>query len=1722
MVSKNIAEFRKILKKAILLEDKEMELFDKIPDEHLDEIFVHNFQGNLALSERLMLNRYDESDRIDGERLEKETQKIANLSKATNMVVDALKNDKNILFVTDNDSDGSLAQAVLLEYLKTLPSEKRDLIHIEYAQPIGKSRGLTVDLIDLAVSNKEWSESDNFLIITADNGINSLQEQKAIQKKYKNSELIITDHHLPDAVEVVQENSKTVIFNPKYKPTDFYEKFNISGASTLGVLLKSTIRNYSQSVDGENVNPDSKFKLELNNITEISKWANFLDYVNTHIADKPVRPYIIEKALGIAPLMNVNNSLNNIITKEVSPRTFEALRANIPNLDEQKFKQEIENIQLANITAKKLLKIFKENSAPEIVNNFTRRDFYRLFTNEVGGSMGEDLFQNEAARENSLQLNAAEWITKWKKDIKTYGNDLAKAKENDLFSEGYKMVDSILKNDLFKIEFEDMDVFKAAFKKFEKEKVAENPNYKSVPYSELSNENQNRVFELVTVKGQAEALFKFQNKQFLDYKKRTSHDSFESINPNYVEQLRPIIFNLSAIDNKNDFLNKINESMINVYKQLQKSEKALQTELRKGKILASEKLDYSTIRYPIDKEITKSFNRKFLGKVYNEENNGFLLTLDTLGKNKVSGSFRSLYSIKEILNEKEEFENLLNIKMDFQGHDKAAGFFITSNDEISPQKIAEVNKYINARIGEIRKNDLSANQDYLLTDFAAIPVIDKINKAVKGNLSNLKSLTPVIKLNNHTYLTNSKNAEQKSLQELIKDKKYGYLSVNLNFHGDTIVIPTELVRQMEKSNFKDYLKVSYLDTGVFMGTHVVESAKVQKTIDLRAGRNDQVELSKYYEEKFANGHVVELTREQLTDIPYFKNNTYGEKEFKRFENAVIAILDKTENDVFSVIDTEGVGLGKAPKCVNFGATDFYIDEKTGKTVNAESFYKNSFQNIRGRRYLLNDEQSNELVKIERSQYDELSFEDRKNVLIKAVFENRKTNFEYFVHNPKNESELNKFEEIDNFKVNGDKVIYNRQMKATFLAYLIKDTDFKLSPEMINLTGIDNTMINKYGEKTEVVDAFLADYYKDKKAIVQAHNLPYDKGVLSANMPRYNDYVNTQTQSDSALSARKYKLAYDETPVTSFDNVPGLSKTLYFYDSPYCDYSLSNFLQKGENGIYPDRTGKVLLKISDGNDDKKVLSLIDRVNNNEFLLTDPYDEIIARRVSGTLPNTSIKYSVQRLSLAETIRSIVLSDEDFNIKHVETPEHLKKYSAELRFFQDEYHFDSSLKTNIYNFLNAVGYDFQVPAEDLEKFGKEFLQENKKIQAKFNEGWIYEKVLLLKEPNSKKEVTKDLIEQVAYQTDLPKEKIKQVFEDTLKYKEMFGISHALVHEQHNNIKFDGDKLADTMYESILTVKRLFDRTYNSYSFDIKEGLNLFLNENVKEAELQYTMREIKDRDLALDSFSVRQMLTFGRKNKTDAIKSMKNHFNDVTIKPVKFKLGGDILPPDTAVYAQPKHNMSQEEIQKFGDQIAFVISNEQLRESVNNNKNMSNIEKENFTKILDANTNKILGMKEELLNHFDNIVFSRKDEEFKKIAEILEDAGRNNGDADVEKVFPLGEEDIIVFENLIEKFEAVYAKIGKDFDKDAALEVLTNINLSQTMGDYIDSQAPATVVHENPTVIRSKNFFPVVNINRLEPIDWMTRYQPSITNEHLRQLALNNDSNELKLKSNCKNKI
>ena len=165
-----------------------------------------------------------------------------------------------------------------------------------------------------------------------------------------------------------------------------------------------------------------------------------------------------------------------------------------------------------------------------------------------------------------------------------------------------------------------------------------------------------------------------------------------------------------------------------------------------------------------------------------------------------------------------------------------------------------------------------------------------------------------------------------------------------------------------------------------------------------------------------------------------------------------------------------------------------------------------------------------------------------------------------------------FEQIKNYieKPDDGVVIYNRTIEANMSAYLIKDKDFKVPQEMINLTGINQELLEKYGIETAQVDKEMSEFYKGKKVLFGAHNSPYDARVLRANLPKLYETLKENDLYDSALFTKEQKLAYDDVDVVYFNNVSGLSSSILFNSNHNSDYNIVKFLERNQNGYYPDR------------------------------------------------------------------------------------------------------------------------------------------------------------------------------------------------------------------------------------------------------------------------------------------------------------------------------------------------------------------------------------------------------------------------------------------------------------------------------------------------------------------------------------------------------------------------
>lgn len=1500
----NLEEFKKLIRKATFLESSEEVYFEAIPNSKWKSLFEKNFGGNWNYAQRVILNKFSEIEEKDTARVDREKFKIHNLDKATDKIIKAIDEKVDILFITDFDNDGSLAQSIINEYLK-IDKTGAEHMQVHYAQTVNgnSSRGFTVDLVDRIIEQRGMNPDKKFLIITADNGINSREEQLKIQAKYPEAHIVVTDHHNPDDDMVILENDKVVIFNPHYKPTPFYERFNISGATTTGVLLRNVLKQrYTTEQLAQSQN-------SLDNIAKLSKVANLLDYVDTDPADKPEKDYIISKFLKLQPLLNINNSISKIITGEVSTETIKSIQEKIPNLDVDLIYGEAKNIHIQNRMARILLKIYEENKVTDV--EIAKPVMPVTVTTDTPATLVESLAPKALKNEDYLNMLILKEI----------------------------------------------------------------------------NEPSNYIEENI-------------------------------INPNYIEQLRPLIFGLSADDAKNSFMDCLNNHMIAVFENIKTSEKKMSVELRRGEVITKSKLENSVIAYT-DKNILTVFNRKFLNKVYNDENRGFALTLDSLDKGKVSGSFRSLYNISDILKDKAKLEKSLKVKIETPGHEKAAGFIIKSlNPEKNPitsDVIEAVNVFINNSISKIKDLEVASENTYLLTDLGAIKLLDRINRVVRGNVSNFDKISPLLKLTKDTIFTDTYSTQQYSMEDIIKDRKYGYITININFHGDTVIIPVELIRTIVENDYKDYMSLGYMDGGVFMAEKVIKNKEAKNIIDLRDKDSKTNAIAAVFEKDFKDKNHIDLNRDQIQDNPFFKYHDYGRLNFDLFERMVIGIIDSNNIDMLTVFDVEANGFGNS-KLMNLGAMNYTINEQSGIVVDGAEFNNRLFATQRGDEYLLTTEQVEQLQEIPLDEVSALAPSIKKLLLVKASSDNIDPEDEfpaqtpgmsnhYYYHpsmdtvaNNKKMKEL-PFSVIKNYlyDTTNDTVTYNREIKATMLAYLVKDDDFKVPQEMTNLTGITQTLLNKYGTQTSVVDQEFADYYKGKNVLFGAHNTPYDARVLRANTPKFYEVLKANQIYDSALFSREKKLTYDEVQVSNFENVAGLPKGVYFFNNAFSDFNLSKFIEADKNGYYPDRTGNYLLSIEDGK-----YFLVDKESHEIVKLEVTKEDLLINMKTGDIPNVAIKYSVEKLSEQWMIHALLLSDEKFEIKRVDLNDEkyalLKPYHDQLVFFQDNYHFDSSPEKNFQNLcdyysklnmsLSNIG-DGQKEGEDiLNDFFNDFLEANKIIQQKFSDAWMYKKVLEIKEPEGTEDITNDLVDLVQFQTALPRDKVVTIFKEALAFKKKYKIDHVLQHEGHINGPWEGDAKGDIAFEDKLTLSLLAQRNYDPYNHNVKKAVCEF-NYYALRAREAFEKTDKLSNDIAQDSYSFRQGLLYNRDTKTDMIKKIQtkeyNNLFSEEEEVIIFKLNNDVLQQDTNVCAIVKKGISidREQLESDSEKLSFIVVNEQLKYSLKNNTSGA---KEYAQELLLKNDSLSLIYKKDLSTRYRYVEHNKKVSQVKKFLDTM----------------------------------------------------------------------------------------------------------------------------------------
>jgi len=140
---------------------------------------------------------------------------LQDIDVASQIIADAIIQQKRILIIGDFDADGATSCAVMIRSLKAF-----GLLDVDYLVPnrFDFGYGLSPQIVDVAAQFTSASGASPDLIVTVDNGISSIEG--VMRANDLGIQVVVTDHHLagdelPEAAAIVNPNQPGCEFPTK-------------------------------------------------------------------------------------------------------------------------------------------------------------------------------------------------------------------------------------------------------------------------------------------------------------------------------------------------------------------------------------------------------------------------------------------------------------------------------------------------------------------------------------------------------------------------------------------------------------------------------------------------------------------------------------------------------------------------------------------------------------------------------------------------------------------------------------------------------------------------------------------------------------------------------------------------------------------------------------------------------------------------------------------------------------------------------------------------------------------------------------------------------------------------------------------------------------------------------------------------------------------------------------------------------------------------------------------------------------------------------------------------------------------------------------------------------------------------------------------------------------------------------------------------------------------
>lgn len=1587
-------EFRILVRKSLgSLDIGEENIFYDIPEPVWKNIFETNFGNDLDFARNHLLGIEDgkKMHHRDFSKIQELMEYIDNYHITLTTIESALENQQHVILITDNDNDGSFAQSIAIQLRNALTPKENQYFHIEYARAVAnnQTRGFTSDLVSELLINYGIDDNEECVVVTADNGINSVNEQIKINQSHPNVKLLITDHHNPELGMCVQENDRTVVFNPHYdisvdcqdqnivkqrtllekslhkkysnekkqRSNDFFKNFNISGASTFGLLATAMVK--SRMPDVQNLSIREQVEQQdtinfynniLSNIEELSFISNMLDYVQTHPTHKPMGLDTISTALELQSLMNIVNSMNSLITTTIdfSPYT---------QLNQEVLAEQNKRAQSLNVMAHLLLSDYIK---------------YRGLSEQEKAE-----FTEQAATQ--------------------------------------------------------------------KTKFNQNISY-----------TQSRLALLI------------------DGSINTSDFSFYNGNNNYLEQLRPLIFNFMIDDNKSAYEQDLYYHMKLLFTELRDCEKIILTELRNTNILKQYITENAVISV-VNKNVQRVLNRKLLNKAYNQAISGVAMTLDNTSNTVISGSFRSTFDMSILLNKtvRKSLESQLGVKIETPGHERAAGFIITTKkdkftDERTEYIISTIADTLNQRV-ELAKNTprYQDKQDInIISDIDSLNILAKINTNIRGMVAHFYRITPMISINPQFLVAvNDSTGEQTSLVDIAKNKPFGWtpIKINLSKSGESsILIPNSSLVELNNNGFSQFVKFNYMNDGVFIFDSLKNRNQLSNvpTIEFEKNIEGIESLIDFYGKQKTTGNNIEfLTTEQIKDLPFFKYNVNGAHDFQQFQACVIEKLRLSGKQLDCTLDVEAAGFGNAP-LFNISLMVYSVNPQSGKTISTQEVNRKMLKTVTGDSFLIHDDNHFQQI-FNRNDFTIGSSENYHFVY----------NGKYYLTNlPINRLSTlfrdNGLEQVYSFEIENNQFHYNKQIVAENVSFLVKPDTFVIPAALERLTNISNDMAIDFGKNIEEIDNFIYDFFENKaklgqSAIITAHNTSYDARIVFSNLPKTSEILKDGNHliADSMDIATNKRLMYFDTDTITFNNVRGLDN-IHFYSAPNAMWGIHQMLAFNDDAEIPDVTSRYILsknKQPDGTfkfnlfDSKTASSIqvnlavkskeltekeveqfklqldvdelpeIIDISLNDLLakkMSDMFnaqlvtkqkevkkgrgknatvevetvsewvlqrDRVAKAAIPSEIPLNTVRSNANGLGQTLMINNLtewLIHEKNLEVKYLNLNSYplisdvlTSEYKDILVKFMTHYDFNKSLENNLKDSeLDKIIYwakddlgnlpEYTKLMLEIEKFTNDFVDLNHDIAEIYDNRWIYSIVLQNYEAKLMTDLNNDKYANVSAATGIPANVVKQVLNDAYQFQQFYkkvGCKSVLQHEQHNNGVSHGEHAGDTAFE---------DKAWTINAINKLGNVNVVARSFVHYAgkfNLDLVGQQLKSENTSIDSMSFKQQELYAKRdenNQTVLMKRLLNrsdviHESSDLYHVINFKLEKNVLDDGKELYAvvRPDVAINKEQIDEDRKMFSELMRVQQIGFA----------KKSGVHSVFDSNYPKLLAMKENLQQRY-----------------------------------------------------------------------------------------------------------------------------------------------------------